>query len=593
MYKVKFLPVNRTVAVPPGTTVLEAEIAAGLKPDAPCGGMGACGKCTVEIRLETGGSVLARACKTAVDRDIEVILTGENESHRILTEGAGELPNLSPPVKTAVLHVEKATLSSPASDWRRLSDAAERAFQMKMKPDPLLANELGKTLERLSYEPEAVAFGDELLALRKEGRLLTAAVDIGTTTVVLYLADGKTGQVLSVNSALNPQTEFGADVISRANYAMQHSVEKLSSAIRGAVNDLLAEALSSAKADFNDVFSLVAVGNTCMHHLFLGMDPSGLVLSPYVPSVDSALFLNAADYGIRIHPRGKLILLPCIAGFVGADTASVMVACDFDRRDELTLAIDIGTNGELVLGDRNRTVACSTAAGPAFEGAKIQCGMRGAEGAIDHAAFENGNLSLSVIGGGAPRGICGSGLLDITAALLKAGILDETGRFTDGNEVPESAASFAKRLQVIAGQKCFVLAEAGESASGSCVYLSQKDIREVQLAKGAMAAGIGLLLEHLGERAEDVKHVLIAGAFGNYMSPESACAIGLIPSVLLPRIEAVGNAAGSGALLCALSQPCLKRAIEMAEKTEFIELAANPNFQDRFVDELMFPENES
>ncbi len=591
MYKVHFVTEQLTIEVVPGTMILDAEIAAGLEPDAPCGGMGACGKCAVTILSPEGGQSKVLACTTPVTRDLEILTAGQS-SHRILTEGTGTLQELAPPIRAAVLDVKRATLDSPTSDWHRLSEAAEAALGTPLRADPSLADGLGARLTALQYRPEAIVWQDELLCLREPGPLLTAAVDIGTTTVVLYLADAGTGEVLCTRSTLNPQTEFGADVISRANYAMEHGAQRAAAVIRGAVNRLLAEALTEVGAAAESVFSMVIVGNTCMHHLFLGIDPTSLVLSPYVPSLDEPLTLRAADWDIAIHPRGKLFLLPCIAGFVGADTASVMVACEFDRREQLTLAIDIGTNGELVIGDRRRTAACSTAAGPAFEGAKITFGMRGAEGAIDHADIRDGRFTCSVIGGGQPRGICGSGLLDITAALLRAGVLDETGRFADEDDLPPEAAALAARLRTIDGQRCFVLAEEAGSAADGPIYLSQKDVREVQLAKGAMAAGIQLLLEHLGRRVEDVQEVLIAGAFGNFMSPESACAIGLIPTALRRRIKAVGNAAGSGALLCALNSDNLERAANMVRNTEFLELASNPAFQDRFVEELMFPEEE-
>ena len=591
MFQVSFPLQNRTVEVEAGTTVLAAEIAAGLHPDAPCGGMGVCGKCQVEILAENGAREEVLACETKIDRDMTVF-TASDEHHRILTDGTGSLDRIDPPVRKVSLQVGKATLQNPTSGWARLREAVRKAAGVEIRPDPDLADGLSKTLESLDWEPQAVLYGDELLSLRKEGRLLTAAVDIGTTTVVLYLADGETGEVLSTGSMLNPQTQFGADVISRANYAMQNTPRELSEAIRAAVDSLLRDALFRANASAQDVFSIVIVGNTCMHHLFLGLDPSSLVLSPYVPSISEPLVLDAARYGLSANRRAKLFLLPCIAGFVGADTASVMLACAYDRREELTLAIDIGTNGELVIGDRTRTVACSTAAGPAFEGAKITFGMRGAAGAIDHASIQNGQLSVSVIGGGKPRGICGSGLLDLAAQMLRAGVIDETGRIADEEDLPGESKLLADRIRTIDGLRCFVIAQGAESDTGECIFISQKDIREIQLAKGAMAAGIALMLEYLGKKETDIEKVLLAGAFGNYMNPESACAIGLIPQKLLSKIEMVGNAAGRGALMCALNAQCYSRSAKMAEKTEFIELASNPSFQDRFVDELMFPEEE-
>ncbi|MBQ6551403.1 MAG: DUF4445 domain-containing protein [Lachnospiraceae bacterium] len=589
IYRVSFPLENTYVNVREGTTVLDAEIAADLRPDAPCGGLGICGKCRVEIIAEDGTRKSVLACETKVTRDLTVYVDSD-EDHRILTEGSGTVSELSPAVRSVPLTVEKATLDSPSSGWERLKKAVFKACGTELKPDPLMADGLEKTLDLLRYTPQAVLYHDELLALRECGRMLSAAVDIGTTTIVLYLLDQETGEVLATESMLNPQTEFGADVISRADYAVKHTPEALARAVRGAVNELLRKALDTAGAAKDDLFSVVIVGNTCMHHLFLGIDPRSLVLSPYVPSISEPLVLRASDYGLETHKNAKLFLLPCIAGFVGADTSAVMVSCSADQLDALTLMIDIGTNGELVLSDGSRFAACSTAAGPAFEGAKITFGMRGAEGAVDHADIKNGALTYSVIGSGKPRGICGSGLLDLTAALLRAGILDETGRFQDPDELPEESLPLAGRLQDIDGLRSFVIAEENETASGKRIYLSQKDIREVQLAKGAMAAGISLMLEHLGRKVTDIEKVLIAGAFGNYMSPKSACAIGLLPGVLLPRIEAVGNAAGTGAIMCAQSEPCFTRAREMASRTEFIELASNPAFQDRFVEELMFPE---
>ncbi len=587
--KVTFPEQMLTVEAEEGTTLLSAEIAAGLHPDAPCGGAGRCKKCRAEILSESGGRESVLACRTLLSHDL-IVFPAPEAGHRILSEGMGVPDKICPPIKEYRLRVDKASLKSPDSDWERVKKAVFEASGIGIRPDPAAAGNLRKVLEELSYSPQAVLYRDELLALRKGGRLLTAAADIGTTTLVLLLADAKSGEILSAVSALNPQTEYGADVISRANYAMQHPGNELTEAIRSALDGLLQKALKEACASPEELFSVVIVGNTCMHHLFLGIDPASLVLSPYVPAISEPLVLNASDYGLHhANKRAKLFVLPCIAGFVGADTAAVMLASDFDRREELTLAIDIGTNGELVLGNKDRTIACSTAAGPALEGAKITFGMRGAAGAIDHAWISDGELHYTVIGGGKPRGICGSGLLDLTAALLQAEVLDETGRFFEPSELPEASRPLAKRLDSIDSMRCFIIAWEEESETGALLYLSQKDIREVQLAKAAIAAGIRLLLKAHGSSLEDVHTILLAGAFGNYMSPESACRIGLLPAELLPKIETAGNAAGCGALLAALNEDGLQRAEKMSAETEFLELGANPDFQECFIDELDFP----
>ena len=473
-FLVTFLPENRTVSVAAGATVLQAQIDAGFRPDAPCGGRGTCGKCLVRI---DGQEVLA--CQTAVDRDMTV-LTGASEEAQILTR---------------------------------------------------------------SLETKVTADGTDRYCL---------AYDIGTTTVVAYLLDGRTGETLAEASAMNPQRQFGADVISRIQYALEQAGGgDLRREIQTTLKALAAQAAGQAGITPEEITRASVVGNTAMHHLLLGIDPKPLVTPPYMPAVSEGL------------ERGCARILPNIAGFVGGDTVGCMVSTRFDRLQELTLLIDIGTNGEMVLGDKNRRIACSTAAGPAFEGARISCGMRGAPGAVDHVTLEDGKLTYHVIDDRAPEGLCGSGLLDLVAALLETGAIDESGYMEEGDY----------RL-------C------------DNVTLTQKDVREVQLAKAAIRAGIELLAQRLGVQVEDIRRVYLAGAFGNYLDPRSACRIGMIPPVLVDRIEGIGNAAGAGARLCALSAETYEYSKQLAKNTEFLELASLPDFQDCYVDALEFSEEE-
>lgn len=375
------------------------------------------------------------------------------------------------------------------------------------------------------------------------------AIDIGTTTVVCYLLDGHTGKLLAQESGMNPQSQFGADVISRIQHSLDGNGEALSHCIRNALTGLTEKVCKNADLTPEDIGVCAIVGNTAMHHLLLNIDPKPLVTPPYMPAVFEAM------------EKRKARILPNIAGFVGGDTVGCMVSTRFDQQEELILLIDIGTNGEMVLGNKHRRIACSTAAGPAFEGAKISCGMRGAEGAVDHVWLENGEIKYHVIGEAKPKGLCGSGLLDLVAVLLDTEILDESG-YLEGKE--------------------YTLCEN--------VTLTQKDIREVQLAKAAIRAGIQLLAENLGVCVEDIQKVCLAGAFGNYMDPASACRIGMIPPVLLDRIKPIGNAAGEGAKLCALSREEFAYSQTLAKETEFLELASLPNFQDCYVDALEFEE---
>lgn len=388
------------------------------------------------------------------------------------------------------------------------------------------------------------------------------AFDIGTTTVVAFLIDGHTGQVLSRASCVNPQSKYGADVISRIQYAMDGETEALSRCIKDALADLTRQAAQEAKIDPTEITTVSLVGNTAMHHLLLGIDPKPLTIPPYMPFVSRAMEVQA-DF-LPVAADAKIRVLPNIAGFVGADTVGCLVATEFDKLEEITLMIDIGTNGEMVLGNKDSFLACSTAAGPAFEGAKISCGMRGAIGAVDHVRLQNGKVKHSVIGGGKAIGLCGSGLLDLVAVLLQTGEIDDSGRMDEGSY----------------------------TIPGTTVTLTQKDVREVQLAKAAIRAGIELMCRKRGIGPEDIQKVYLAGAFGSFMDPASACAIGMIPPCLLERIESIGNAAGTGAQACALSKEAYTYSSALAQNAEFLELASMPEFNDCYVDCLLFEEEE-
>ena len=385
------------------------------------------------------------------------------------------------------------------------------------------------------------------------------AIDIGTTTVVACLLDGKTGELLARKSCPNPQSQYGADVISRIRYALSDSGDTLGSCIRGCLEQLTLAAAEEARIPVDSVTVAAIAGNTAMHHLLLGIDAKPLVTPPYMPGACEAMELSAH----QILPIGGTVrLLPNIAGFVGGDMVGCMLATGFDRLEALTLMIDIGTNGELVLGNRSRQIVCSTAAGPAFEGANISCGMCAVEGAIDHVWVEDGALRYHVIGEGTGVGICGSGLLDLVAALLELGVIDESGHMQN---------------------KQYPLGD-------TQMMLTQKDVREVQLAKASIRAGVELLTQKMQVDLTDIRQVYLAGAFGSYMKPASACRIGMIPSCLQEQIVPIGNAACEGAKLCALSRNAFDHCKSLAKGAEFLELASLPQFQDVFVDALEFSE---
>lgn len=579
-YRVLFTKEKTEVTVKEGTTVLEAERIAGLSPDAPCGGAGKCGKCMVKIN-----GAVEKACQTKITTDIEVEAIEKKSEHRILVKGTERVVTFSPELEILDIEIPPCTVGENSSDWTRLCEVIKSCrkkdifFQPKLEILPVIS----RLIKEKNGKARAIISGNQILDLKEQDDrpVLMAAFDIGTTTVAGYLLDGKTGEQLATASALNTQTEYGADVIMRANYSLEHGTEELSTCIRELLRKLIGTLCEAAKKSPEDIYQVSVVGNTCMHHLFLGIVPDSLVHAPYNPAISQGLMFPAEKFHLGIHPGGQLVALPVIAGFVGADTVACLLAVNLEEEKKMTLMIDIGTNGEIVLGNEKRRIACSTAAGPAFEGAKIACGMRGADGAIEHAHLVDGKLECKVIGGGRPTGICGSGLIDIIACLLDAGVIDESGKLLENPRVVQIDENT---------KKAYLLADPLESGDGKPVYLSQKDIREVQLAKGAIAAGIALLAEQMGITLEQVEQVYIAGAFGNYMDPAGACRIGMLPGVLKDRIIPVGNAAGEGAKLALLNKEELKRAERLARHTEFLELAALPEFQDQFVDELEFPE---
>lgn len=386
------------------------------------------------------------------------------------------------------------------------------------------------------------------------------AFDLGTTTIAAYLMDGLSGETLVCASCMNPQVSYGADVISRIQYALDGGGKELSDCVRLALEELARKAAHQAGISMEEIGAVSIVGNTAMHHLLLEIDPTPLTVPPYMPAVRDALLLPPRKL---FAIPGEVRILPNIAGFVGGDTVGCLLAARLEDAQELTLLVDIGTNGEMVLGDSRRRIACSTAAGPAFEGAKITCGTRGVSGAVDRVTLENGRIQFHTIGGKKAVGLCGSGLLDLTAVLLKTGYLDRSGRMIGGTDF---------RLE------------------GTDVYLTQKDIREVQLAKAAIRAGIEMMCRKMDVQVHDIRRVLLAGAFGNCLDPRSACAIGMIPPVLLERICPVGNAAGEGARIAALNRAEFWRSDTLARETEFLELASLPQFNDCYIDCLSFEE---
>jgi len=525
-FRVVFKPDDREISIHQGATLVEAASQAGIVLTTPCGGKGTCGKCTLLLH-PSGEQILA--CQHQVQGDLAVVVPPESRfyEHKILDHGIAAGVQIHPTV------------------YRRY----ERAVGT--------------------------------------GRILGVAVDIGTTTVVSKLLDMVTGRCLATQAVLNPQTRFGDDVVSRINYAQsEEHLGELHDVIIRCINDLIERLCRRVAIGTSSIYEASIVGNTTMNHLFLHLPVEQLGRAPYRAWSVDAHDVPPGQLGLTMNPRGNVHCAENIAGFVGADTTAVALAVDMDRVEDRVLVVDIGTNGEIVLGTREQLYAASCAAGPALEGARIQHGSRAADGAIEAVVF-NEDIALDVIGHSPPRSICGSGLIDAVAVLVDLGIVDATGRFADRQSGRGSLPKpIASRCTEHAGQPAFCLARSGRTSQPD-IILTQRDIREVQLAKAAIRAGIRILMNRLGVTEQDIDRVLMAGAFGNYIRPSSAIRIGLLPNVPLDRIQSVGNAAATGAEILLISEECRERAARLACRIQYIEIAHEKDFADTFA-EAMF-----
>ena len=600
-FKITFQPGAVEVMVPQGTSLMDGMNEAGIDCDFSCGGMGKCGKCRVRILKGASGATtderklltkeeiesgVRLACSVKVSDDCTVELLFERNGHKILLEGQDMKIKLEPHVSKTCVEVDNPSVKDPRSDWQRLKDAYSGGQDLEV---PLkIIKGLPELLRDANHLVTAVSFEDEIIGMEKgntAGVNLGIAFDIGTTSIVGYLMNVATGEVLATVSTLNPQTKFGGDVISRIAYAVdeEQKLEKMQSAVIGAISDLVGQAAKKAGVSGDDIYCMTVVGNTCMHHLFLGINPRYLALAPYVPAICQPMVVDAENIDIKINQAGKVLVLPNIAGYVGGDTTAVILATEMDKSRDVKLMIDIGTNCEIVLGSAERMYACSAPAGPALEGAQISSGMRGAVGAIDHIYFTKQQVEYTVIGDVKPRGICGSALLDAVAGLLELGIIDSGGRLAAG-----APGQFWDRIVEQDEVPAFLLAAGEDTDHGRPIMLTQKDIRQLQLAKGAISTGISILMEKSGLEMSDIKEVLVAGAFGNYLNPHSACAIGLIPKELENKVKMIGNAAGVGAKLSLLSTGEFRRTADIIRLVDFVELASEANFTEVFAQTLNF-----
>ncbi len=620
-FNVKFEPDTLHARAPKGTTLLQAARLAGISLPAPCGGQGKCGKCRCQVvsgETLTDESYRGRitdeefeqghrlACRTTVESDLVVYLPPESRAgaEAILEEAQLRLvlEGHASTVGKRAVELPAPSLSDQRSDLERLLTclAEEGAAPARIDAAAVLPH-LAAACREGRFHVTAVTHDGTLIGVEPGDTTAHAygvAVDLGTTTIVAYLADLSEGHRLATASEINPQVAYGDDLVSRISYIDQDAdgFRTLTGAARGAIGDLVRRLCGEAGIPERRIYQVTVVGNSGMSHIYLGADPRNIPLAPYIPCYRQAATLAARDLGYRqLAPGARVSVLPNIAGWVGADTVGVILSTEVHRAAGTRIVIDIGTNGEIVVGGVDKLVACSTAAGPAFEGAQILHGMRGAHGAIDHVTYEDDAIHVTTIGNAPARGICGTGLIDAAAALLRAGVLLDTGRMLPpgSDEAAGLPPALTDRLIQREDGPAFILATEAESALGAPVLLTQQDVRQLQLAKGAIGAGVQVALSRLGKTAADVDEVLLAGAFGSYVDPTSAAAIGLFPRELAGRARAVGNAAGAGAFLALLDRERMAEAERIRESVEYIELASLLEFDMAFAEEMMFPSTEA
>jgi uncharacterized 2Fe-2S/4Fe-4S cluster protein (DUF4445 family) len=598
--RIEYLPTGKSTRVPRGTSLFNAAHWLGLPIESTCGGNGTCGKC--KVRIEEGSFEATRAdqqlltrdeleegwrlaCKATVVRDAVCRVPAVSGLSKAATMGIGRLVLLEPNVRKLFLELKEPDLEDQRSDVERLRDAL-RAKGHRMEFSLAVLRTLPSTLRESDFKVTAVLGGEDLIAVepgdtRKEN--YGVAFDIGTTTIVATLMNLQDGMSEGVATALNGQAPRGADVISRISYGMTGASEReeLRTSVLKTLNDLLEEVCESSGVPHERVYEAVMVGNTTMLHFLLGVDSAPIAVFPFAPTFRECLYLPAHEVGVAIHPRGRIQTLPSIGAYVGADIVSGLIATGLGRDSKLRLFVDVGTNGEIVLGSGSgRLLATAAPAGPAFEGGQIRCGMRAADGAIEGVKLGDGG-ELQVIGGDIPpTGICGSGLVDVVAQLRLVGLLDASGRLRTPAESIDHP--LVDCLIEVDGVRAFELAEG--------VYLTQRDIRELQFGQGSIATGIKVLMNILEVTADDLDEIILAGAFGTYLNPESARIIGLVPWVPVDRILSVGNAAGEGAKMSLLSFRERRLAFDLAASVEYVELSGRTDFNDAFVEVLRFPE---
>jgi uncharacterized 2Fe-2S/4Fe-4S cluster protein (DUF4445 family) len=631
--KVVFTPSGRRGSFPVNTPLLHAARVLGVDIDSVCGGRGLCGRCQITCaegtfpkhQINSDSTHLSAVCATEIKYgerkkpladgrrlschtllldDVVIDVPPESQVHRQIVRKDAEHRDISldPSTRLYYVQVEEPDMHVPKGDLQRLIETLEQEWQLS---DLSCDNRLLKTLQPLLAKGKraitvAVHKNHQIIALWAGfyDKAYGVAVDVGSTTIAAHLCDLTSGQVLASASTMNPQIRFGEDLMSRVSYVMMHpeGAEEMTVVIRQALNRLFVEVVEEVEAGIEDILEIALVANPIMHHILLGISPVELGGAPFALTTDAAVEMPAAELGLSINEGGRIYILPCIAGHVGADTAGMILSEEPQLQDKMTLLVDVGTNAEIVLGNSRRLLACSSPTGPAFEGAQISCGQRAAAGAIERVRIDpitleprfkvigselwsdEAGFTLAIASHGV-TGICGSGIIEVVAEMYLSGIVTVDG-VIDGELISQTS-------RIIKNDRTWSYVLHTPDADEMQIVVTQNDIRQIQLAKAALYAGVKLLMDHIG--TEHIERIRLAGAFGSHISVQHAMVLGLIPDCVLEQVSSAGNAAGTGARIALLNAESRGVIETLVKNIEKIETAMEPKFQDYFVDAMAFP----
>ncbi|MFX1276874.1 MAG: ASKHA domain-containing protein [Promethearchaeota archaeon] len=628
---IDFEPISRRIHLLKNRNIYENLTKAGIQIRSLCGGKGSCGKCKILIERginfmnpPTNSELKALskediegnwrlACQVQINKDLintigrinhpqfRIYLPDELlfEDFKILTSGIEKGVIVQPAIKKVFVNVQKPLLEQPISDFERIlnkmySDSTFKKNERDIAVNLNILKKIPSVLREDNHQITLTIWNDNEIIECEPGNTIDKnfgiAFDIGTTTIVGYLINLIDGKIHAVSSKLNPQTAYGEDVISRMDYIKENvnGLQELNSAVLQALNDIIRKNCSKVGIETSQIYEATIVGNTVMHHIFLGINPIHIGLSPYIPVVQQNLNIKSKDLKLNMAELGNVYTAPIIAGFVGADTIGVIVSSKIDEENDLTLAIDIGTNGEIIVGNRKTLATGSCAAGSALEGAHIKNGMRAAAGAIDSVKIDPSSLEVhyTTIKNKSPLGICGSGLIDIVAEMLRSKILTRSGNFN--TELIDNGLFIKKNNDLE-----FIIANKRDTSINKDLTISQEDIRQIQMAKAAFYSGTRIILNQIKKLNEsskhDIKQVFLAGAFGNYIDKENARFIGMIPDLPLEKIYQIGNAAGMGAQHFLLNKNIRKKAMKLLNEIQYIEIAIKKEFQREYAEAMYFP----